>query len=54
MAAEQRRIALSLKAMKSKEDRGAEIQRKEDAKMKKLRAQLNNKFGPLKLKGGIG
>jgi hypothetical protein len=30
------------------------MERREDAKMRKLRAQLNNKFGPLKLKGGIG
>jgi small subunit ribosomal protein S1 len=49
-----KRIALSLKAMKSAEEVQAEVERKEDAKMRKLRAQLNNKFGPLKLKGGLG
>lgn len=49
-----RRISLSLKALKSKEDHEAELQRKEDARMKKLRAQLSKKFGPLNLKGGIG
>ncbi len=49
-----KKIALSIKALQSKEDREAEMERKEDAKMRKLRAQLNNKFGPLKLKGGIG
>ena len=49
-----KRISLSLKAMKSKEDHDAEIERKDDAKMRKLRAQLSKKFGPLNLKGGIG
>lgn len=49
-----KRISLSLKAMQSKEDREAEMQRREDAKMQKLRAQLSKKFGPLNLKGGIG
>ena len=49
-----KKISLSLKAMVSKEDLEAEMERRDDAKMRKLRAQLNNKFGPLKLKGGIG
>ena len=49
-----KRISLSLKAMKSREDHEAEIERKDDAKMRKLRAQLSKKFGPLNLKGGIG
>jgi small subunit ribosomal protein S1 len=49
-----KKISLSLKAMVSKEDREAEMERRDDAKMRKLRAQLSNKFGPLKLKGGIG
>lgn len=49
-----KRISLSLKAMQSKEDREAELQRREDAKMQRLRAQLSKKFGPLNLKGGIG
>lgn len=49
-----KRISLSLKAMKSKEDKEAEMERKEDAKMRKLTAQLSKKFGPLNLKGGIG
>jgi ribosomal protein S1 len=49
-----RKVALSIKALKSKEDHEAEIQRKEDAKMNRLRSQLNKKFGPLNLKGGIG
>jgi ribosomal protein S1 len=48
------KISLSLKALKSKEDHEAEVQRKEDAKMRKLRAQLSKKFGPLNLKGGLG
>lgn len=45
-----RRIALSLKSLQEKREQ--EMERKEDAKMKKLRAQLNKKFG--ELKGGIG
>jgi small subunit ribosomal protein S1 len=49
-----RKISLSIKALKSKEEHDAEIERKEDAKMDRLRSQLNRKFGPLKLKGGIG
>ena len=49
-----KRISLSLKAMKSREDHEAEIERKDDAKMRNLRAQLSKKFGPLTLKGGIG
>lgn len=49
-----KRISLSLKAMVSREDREAEMERKEDSKMRKLRAQLSQKFGPLNLKGGIG
>lgn len=49
-----KRISLSLKAMQSKEDREAEMQRREDVKMERLRAQLSKKFGPLNLKGGIG
>lgn len=50
-----KKIALSIKAMKSKDEYDQEVsERKEDEKMRKLRAQLNNKFGPLKLKGGIG
>jgi small subunit ribosomal protein S1 len=52
--ASSKKISLSIKAMVSKEDREAEIERRDDQKMRKLRAQLNNKFGPLKLKGGIG
>jgi predicted RNA-binding protein with RPS1 domain len=49
-----RKISLSIKALKSKEEHDAEIESKEDAKMDRLRSQLNRKFGPLKLKGGIG
>jgi small subunit ribosomal protein S1 len=49
-----RKVALSIKALKSKEDHDAEIERKDDAKMNRLRSQLNKKFGPLNLKGGIG
>lgn len=49
-----KKISLSLKAMKSKEDHEAEVHRQEDARMRKMRAQLNKKFGPLNLKGGIG
>lgn len=47
-----KKISLSIKqTQQAKEEM---IQRKEDARMEKARAQLNNKFGPLKLKGGIG
>jgi ribosomal protein S1 len=45
-----KRIALSLKALQEK--REAELERKDDNRMRKLRAQLNRKFG--QLKGGIG
>jgi ribosomal protein S1 len=50
-----KRIALSIKQLKDRAEYDAEIaERKDDAKMRKLRAQLSKKFGPLNLKGGIG
>lgn len=52
--AAKRKISLSIKALKSKEEHDAEIERKDDAKMNRMRSQLNKKFGPLNLKGGIG
>jgi small subunit ribosomal protein S1 len=50
-----KRIALSIKQLKSKDEYDQEVaERREDSKMRKLRAQLSKKFGPLNLKGGIG
>jgi small subunit ribosomal protein S1 len=46
-----RRISLSLKALKEKREE-EQLDRGEDPNMKRLKAQLTKKFGPLK--GGIG
>lgn len=46
-----RRIALSIKALKDQKS-ADEVDRGEDAQMRKLKAQLSQKFG--ELKGGIG
>jgi small subunit ribosomal protein S1 len=49
---EQRRIGLSLKAMKEQEERET-FSRKDDPELRRLKAQLSQKFGD-NLKGGLG
>lgn len=49
-----KRISLSLKALKSQVSAEEQMERREDGRLKKARAQLSKKFGPLNLKGGIG
>jgi small subunit ribosomal protein S1 len=50
---ERRRIGLSLKAMQNSESGDVEHHRENDPELRKLMAQLGNKFGD-SLKGGIG
>lgn len=47
-----RRISLSLKAMQDKPEAGGQFDRGEDPEMRRLKAQLNAKFGD-NLKGGL-
>lgn len=48
-----KRIALSLKAIREQQQ-AENFDRGEDARLRKAKAQLSKKFGPLNLKGGIG